>query len=71
MFRCERCGSRYSPVHASTLGNCPRCQIRDQVSAPLYFKPFRLAESKETASEMAPQQDRSSQGAGAAIAPRL
>ena len=67
MFRCERCGSRYSPVHAATLGNCPRCQIRDQVSAPLYFKPFRLAERKE----MAPQQDRSSQSAGAAIGPRL
>jgi predicted nucleic acid-binding Zn-ribbon protein len=67
MFRCERCGSRYSPVHASTLGSCPRCQIRDQVSAPLYFKPFRLAESKETV----PPQDRPSQPAGAAIAPRL
>lgn len=42
MFMCERCGSRYSEVHATALENCPRCQIRDRVSTPLTFKIFRL-----------------------------
>lgn len=42
MFRCERCGSRYSSMHAATIENCPRCLIRDRVSAPLSFKAFRL-----------------------------
>lgn len=42
MFKCERCGSRYSEMHATALENCPRCQIRDRVSAPLSFKMFRL-----------------------------
>lgn len=45
MFRCERCGSRYSTRHAATIGNCPRCEVREQVSTPLYFKPFRLPDS--------------------------
>lgn len=42
MFQCEKCGSRYSEVHATALENCPRCQIRDRVSVPLSFKMFRL-----------------------------
>lgn len=45
MFRCERCGSRYSTQHAATIENCPRCEVREQVSTPLYFKPFRLPDS--------------------------
>jgi hypothetical protein len=44
MFMCERCGSRYSPRHAAALENCPRCQIRERVSSPLYFKVFSLPE---------------------------
>lgn len=47
MFTCERCGSRYSEMHATALENCPRCQIRDRVSAPLTFKLFRLAPGAE------------------------
>lgn len=47
MFRCERCGSRYSAVHAAALENCPRCQIRDRVTAPLAFKVFRLPLDRE------------------------
>ena len=47
MFTCERCSSRYSEMHAITLENCPRCQIRDRVSAPLTFKLFRLAPEAE------------------------
>jgi hypothetical protein len=48
MFRCERCGSRYSAMHAVAIENCPRCQIRDGIAAPLAFKPFRFPESGET-----------------------
>jgi predicted nucleic acid-binding Zn-ribbon protein len=40
MFQCERCGSRYSAMHAATWESCPRCQIRDRASAPLTFKAF-------------------------------
>ncbi len=47
MFQCERCGSRYSEVHAAALENCPRCQNRDRVSAPLTFKLFRLPPGAE------------------------
>jgi hypothetical protein len=47
MFTCERCGSRYSEMHATALENCPRCQIRDRVSAPLTFKLFRLSPGTE------------------------
>lgn len=42
VFRCERCGSSYSARHAVALQNCPRCQVRDKVSAPLTFKAFTL-----------------------------
>lgn len=47
MFRCERCGSRYSAMHAVAIENCPRCQVRDGIAAPLAFKPFRSQESGE------------------------
>lgn len=47
MFRCERCGSSYSALHAVALQNCPRCQIRDKVASPLTFKVFRLPEEFE------------------------
>lgn len=44
MFTCERCGSRYSAMHAATMQDCPRCKIRDRVAAPLAFKAFHLPE---------------------------
>jgi hypothetical protein len=44
VFRCERCGSSYSAMHAVALQNCPRCQIRDKVAAPLAFTVFTLPE---------------------------
>jgi hypothetical protein len=47
MFICERCGSRYSAMHAAAMENCPRCMIRDQTAAPLVFKAFRLPPSIE------------------------
>lgn len=54
MFRCDRCGSRYSSMHAATIENCPRCLIRDRISAPLSFKAFRLpSERAERAAEPA------------------
>jgi hypothetical protein len=49
MFSCERCGSRYSAMHAATLENCPRCQIRDRIAAPLAFKAFESIEFPERA----------------------
>jgi DNA-directed RNA polymerase subunit RPC12/RpoP len=45
MFMCERCGSRYSAMHAATIENCPRCLARDRTQAPLTFKAFRLPNS--------------------------
>lgn len=47
MFQCERCGSRYSAMHAATIENCPRCQARDRTTAPLTFKAFRLPDPAE------------------------
>ncbi len=41
MFRCERCGSRYSAMHAVSIETCPRCQARDRISSPLTFKAFQ------------------------------
>jgi hypothetical protein len=40
MFRCERCGSGFTPREAKGVEACPRCQGRDGVRAPLAFKPF-------------------------------
>lgn len=37
MFKCDRCGSRYSSMHAATIESCPRCLIRERVSSPLAF----------------------------------
>ncbi len=49
MFSCERCGSRYNAVHAAALENCPRCQVRDQISAPLAFKAFESSDFPQRA----------------------
>lgn len=40
MFHCERCGSRYSAMHAAAIENCPRCLVRDRTAAQLAFKAF-------------------------------
>jgi len=40
MFECQRCGSSYSATHVG-VENCPRCQLRDEVRAPLAFRAFR------------------------------
>jgi hypothetical protein len=37
MFRCERCGSGFSPARVRTE-NCPRCLGRDGVESPLTFR---------------------------------
>lgn len=50
MFRCERCGSSYSAMHAMAIENCPRCQVKDQVTSQLVFKPFDFPE--ETAPKL-------------------
>ncbi len=40
MFRCDRCGSRFNPLRAAAMENCPRCRIRDEIWTPLTFAPF-------------------------------
>jgi hypothetical protein len=40
MFRCERCGSEFSPIRMTAGAPCPRCRARDGVSVPLSFAPF-------------------------------
>jgi DNA-directed RNA polymerase subunit RPC12/RpoP len=52
MFMCERCGSRYSAMHAAAMENCPRCMIRDRTSAPLTFKAFELPDRGDVEMEM-------------------
>jgi len=47
MFQCERCGSRYSALHAAAIENCPRCQIRDRISTPLTMGRLDLTEHRE------------------------
>lgn len=55
MFQCEKCGSRYSAMHAATIENCPRCLARDRTTSPLTFKAFRLPDPLEVeASETMP-----------------
>lgn len=56
MFQCEKCGSRYSAMHAATIENCPRCLARDRVASPLTFKAFRLPSSMESEATAAPEQ---------------
>lgn len=45
MFECERCGSGYSASHLG-VEHCPRCQLRDQVQAPLVFKAFQRTQAR-------------------------
>jgi hypothetical protein len=47
MFRCERCGSRYSALHAAAMENCPRCMVRDRTASPLTFKAFQLPDRSD------------------------
>lgn len=43
-------------MHAVALQNCPRCQVREKVSAPLTFKAFTLPD--EVIPAAAPDRDR-------------
>jgi len=52
MYHCDRCGSSYDPTRAVSAENCPRCEMRDGVSAPLSYRlfeglPGRRAEAVE------------------------
>jgi hypothetical protein len=46
MFRCDRCGSGFSPIRVPANELCPRCRARDGVSVPLSFAPFSAAISE-------------------------
>ncbi len=60
MFSCERCGSSYSSTHAVALENCPRCQIRDHVAAPLAFKAFEFPKGMQLKPKRVPLNSASS-----------
>jgi len=53
MFKCERCGSEFSPLRVPLNEKCPRCRARDGLSVPLTFAPFSAAtpEGEVTGSE--------------------
>lgn len=38
MVQCERCGSKFHSIRAALIENCPRCLLRDDVSARLLAK---------------------------------
>jgi predicted nucleic acid-binding Zn-ribbon protein len=38
MVQCERCGSKFHSIRAALIENCPRCLLRDDVSARLVAK---------------------------------
>jgi hypothetical protein len=46
MFRCDRCGSGFSPIRVPANELCPRCRARDGVSVTLSFAPFTAATSE-------------------------
>jgi hypothetical protein len=41
MLTCGHCGSTFGREHAG-LENCPECQRREGLQAPLYFKAFSV-----------------------------
>jgi hypothetical protein len=63
MFRCERCGSGFSPIRVAANETCPRCRARDGVSARLSFAPFSAIGPE--ADEGAPQEETSRDKAAA------
>jgi hypothetical protein len=50
MFRCDRCGTGFSPIRVRENEFCPRCRARDGVSARLSFAPFTSTEVEGVAS---------------------
>jgi uncharacterized OB-fold protein len=52
MFRCERCGSAFSPIRVTADQTCPRCRAREGVSAPLTFVPFTATDTEVDGSEI-------------------
>ena len=72
MFRCERCGSAFSPIRVTTDQTCPRCRARDGVSAPLTFAPYTATDagvhggSTERPAEAPGTEDAERQGRGSA-----
>ena len=59
MFRCERCGSGFSPIRVTQNETCPRCRARDGVSSTLTFAPFSATapEADDDAPPMEPSRD--------------
>lgn len=62
MFKCERCGSSFSPIRVANSETCPRCRARDGVEAPMSFAPFSAArveaeQTKTVAAEESSEDD--------------
>jgi hypothetical protein len=51
MFRCERCGSAFSPIRVPPSQTCPRCRAREGVSVPLAFVPYRETDDEADTEE--------------------
>jgi predicted nucleic acid-binding Zn-ribbon protein len=51
MVYCERCGSRFHSARALMIENCPRCLLRDDVTAPLVVE---SAEARRVEIQSAP-----------------
>jgi hypothetical protein len=49
MFKCERCGSSYSPIRVASSQSCPRCRAKDRIDAPLTMRLFESARSEDEA----------------------
>jgi hypothetical protein len=59
MFKCDRCGSGFSPIRVASNEFCPRCRARDGVSAPLSFAPFAAATAELDGSPRSRMEDAS------------
>ncbi len=57
MVRCARCGSGFSALHSAAEVSCPRCRIRDGVTAD--FLPTRSRKTALTATDSLPEMTRS------------
>jgi hypothetical protein len=58
MYRCERCGSGFNAIPFVSHEDCPRCMVRDGVSAPLMLEesPSERAEAGRPETDRPPDE---------------
>jgi hypothetical protein len=66
MYRCDRCGSGFSPIRIGPAAECPRCEERDGIAAPLTLALFEHSPAADPAPKddqepTIPSRERSSQ----------